>query len=210
MDDATTALATAIGARVRHERTARRWTLDQLADASGLSRRMVVNVEQGAANPSVGTLLRLSDALGVGLPALVEPPEARTLKVVRRGDGAALWTGEQGGRGLLVAGTQPPDVVELWEWELRPGERHESEAHTSGTCELLQVQAGSIAVSVGDEAVTLAEGDALSFAGDVPHSYAHVDGDPARFTLAVFEPGVGVTRAAESGTHAVVADGEES
>ena len=36
---------------------------------------MVVSVEQGAVNPSVGTLLRLSDALGVGLPALVEPPE---------------------------------------------------------------------------------------------------------------------------------------
>ena len=39
-----------------------------------MSRRALVNVEQGAANPSVGTLLRLSDALGVGLPALVEPP----------------------------------------------------------------------------------------------------------------------------------------
>jgi transcriptional regulator with XRE-family HTH domain len=79
MDDSTTALAQAIGARVRQERTERRWTLDQLADASGLSRRMVVNVEQGATNPSVGTLLRLSAALGVGLPALVEPPQPRRL-----------------------------------------------------------------------------------------------------------------------------------
>ena len=37
---------------------------------------MAVSVEQGAVNPSVGTLLRLSAALGVGLPALVEPPKA--------------------------------------------------------------------------------------------------------------------------------------
>ena len=55
---------------------------------------MLVNVEQGAVNPSVGTLLRLSDALGVGLPALVEPPRPRPLKVVRRGEGAALWSSE--------------------------------------------------------------------------------------------------------------------
>ena len=55
-------------------RQSRRWTLDQLAGAAGVSRRMVVNVEQGAANPSVGTLLRISDALGVGLPSLVEHP----------------------------------------------------------------------------------------------------------------------------------------
>src|SRR5436189_559673 len=129
MDDGTTALARAIGARVRQERTERRWTLDQLAEASGLSRRMVINVEQGAVNPSVGTLLRLSDALGVGLPALVEPPQQRPVKVVRAGEGAALWSGTNGGRGVLVAGTQPPDVVELWDWELRSGERHDSEAH---------------------------------------------------------------------------------
>jgi len=29
---------------------------------------MVINVEQGSANPSVGALLKISDALGVGLP----------------------------------------------------------------------------------------------------------------------------------------------
>jgi transcriptional regulator with XRE-family HTH domain len=54
--------ALAIGVRVRRERQSRSWTLDQLAAAGGVSRRMVVNVEQGAANPSVGTLLRISDA----------------------------------------------------------------------------------------------------------------------------------------------------
>jgi transcriptional regulator with XRE-family HTH domain len=75
VDQGTAALASAIGVRVRQERQSRRWTLDQLAEAAGVSRRMVVNVEQGTANPSVGTLLRISDALGVGLPALVEPPD---------------------------------------------------------------------------------------------------------------------------------------
>lgn len=202
MDDSTTALAEAIGARVRKERTERRWTLDQLADASGLSRRMVVNVEQGAANPSVGTLLRLSAALGVGLPALVAPPQSHHLEVVRRGEGAALWTGESGGRGLLVASTDLPDIVELWDWELQPGESHSSEAHTSGTRELLQVHAGRITVTVGDEEVDLAAGDALTFAGDVPHAYAHAAGRPARFSLAVFEPAVGASRASEPATHA--------
>ena len=77
MDEGTSALASAIGVRVRQERQARRWTLDRLAGAAGVSRRMVVNVEQGAANPSVGTLLRIGDALGVGLPSLVEPPRAQ-------------------------------------------------------------------------------------------------------------------------------------
>ena len=191
MDETTSALAALIGQRVRQERHERRWTLDQLAAAAGVSRRMVVNVEQGTANPSVGTLLRISDALGIGLPALVEPPAAAPLKVIRAGEGAALWTGESGGRGVLVAGTEPPDVLELWDWTLAVGERHESEAHAAGTVELLQVQEGSLTVAVGEQSVVLGNGDALSFAGELEHSYANEGERRVRFCLAVFEPGVG-------------------
>lgn len=191
MDESTAAMALAIGQRVRQERQSRRWTLDQLAGAAGVSRRMVVNVEQGAANPSVGTLLRISDALGVGLPALVAPPAPRPVKVTRRGDGAVLWSSESGGRGVLVAGTEPPDVVELWDWTLGPGDRHASEAHAEGTKELVQVLQGTISVDVADQPVTLRAGDAAGFPGDVPHAYANPGTKPARFSLAVFEPGVG-------------------
>ena len=191
MDAAAQTLARAIGGRVKQERRAREWTLDQLAAAAGVSRRMLVSVEQGAVNPSVGTLLRLSDALGVGLPALVEPPAPRAGRVTRRGEGAALWTGELGGRGVLVAGTEPPDVVELWDWTLAAGERHASEAHTGGTRELLQVQEGVVEIEAGGERFRLAAGDALAFAGDADHGYANPGPGPARFSLAVFEPGVG-------------------
>ncbi|HET6625170.1 MAG TPA: cupin domain-containing protein [Nocardioidaceae bacterium] len=191
MDAVISTLASAIGARIRQERQARRWTLDQLAEAAGVSRRMVVSVEQGAVNPSVGTLLRISDALGVGLPALVEPPEPKQVRVVRRGEGAALWTGESGGSGVLVAGTEPPDVLELWDWSLAPGEHHVSEAHTSGTKELLQVQQGSLTLEVADQSIPLGTGDAVAFPGDVEHSYSNPHTEPARFSLAVFEPGVG-------------------
>jgi transcriptional regulator with XRE-family HTH domain len=191
MDQSAANLASAIGVRVKQERNSRGWTLDQLAEAAGVSRRMVVSVEQAAVNPSVGTLLRLSDALGVGLPALVEPPETKSVKVTRRGEGATLWSGEGGGRGVLVAGTTPPDVVELWDWTLGPGDRHSSEAHAPGTKELVHVQDGSITVEVADQSVTLDAGDAVAFPGDVAHSYANPSAQPARFSLVVFEPGVG-------------------
>lgn len=191
VDEGAESLAVAIGARVRLERQAKRWTLDQLAEAAGVSRRMVVNVEQGAANPSVGTLLRLSDALGVGLPALVEPPAPTPMSVTRYGDGAVLWSGDAGGRGTLVAGTGPPNVVELWDWTLEAGEHHASEPHVAGTRELLQVRAGTLTVEVADQSVTLDVGDALTFLGDVAHRYANLGDRTAHFSLAVYEPGVG-------------------
>jgi transcriptional regulator with XRE-family HTH domain len=193
MDDATSHLASAIGVRVRRERRARGWTLDQLAAAAGVSRRSAINVEQGVANPSVGTLLRISDALGVGLPTLVESPQAAPVKVIRRGHGAILWSSEAGGCGRLVAGSGPPDVLELWDWVLGPGDQHTSEAHTLRTTELIHVQEGAVTVQVADRSVSLAVGDAVSFAGDVAHSYANLGTETARFSLAVFEPGVGTT-----------------
>lgn len=191
MNTGAESLARVIGARVKLGRKGREWTLDQLAAAAGVSRRMVVNVEQGSVNPSVGTLLRLSDALGVGLPSLVEPPAPRLAKVTRRGQGAVLWSGDHGGRGVLVAGTEPPDVVELWDWSLAPRERHESEAHATGTRELLQVQEGRIVVEVDGVVHELSPGDALAFNGDTVHAYANPNNELARFSLAVFEPGVG-------------------
>jgi transcriptional regulator with XRE-family HTH domain len=191
MDTATATLASAIGSRVRNERRALGWTLDRLAEAASVSRRMVVNVEQGATNPSIGILLRLSDALGVGLPALVEPPRATPVSVTREGEGAVLWSGEHGGRGVLVGGTEPPDVVELWAWSLGPGDEHTSEAHVPGTMELLQVHEGTVTVAVDAEEVVLGAGDAVTFASDVAHSYANRADSETCFSLTVFEPGVG-------------------
>src|SRR5256885_13844743 len=77
-------VARAIGGRVRHGRNRRGWTLDQLAARSGVSRRMLVSIEQGSANPSIATLLRISDALGIGLPALVNMDRSSRLREIGR------------------------------------------------------------------------------------------------------------------------------
>lgn len=181
-----------IGDRVRRHRTARGWTLDELAERSGVSRRMVITIEHGEGNPSIATLLRLSDALGVGLPVLVDVDQARTTTVTRDGDAPVLWRGARGGRAVLVAGTRPPDVVELWDWSMQPGEEHRSEAHSAGTQELLLVRDGAVDLHVGERVERLAVGDSAAFPGDVAHGYAApADGDGCRFTLTVFQPGVG-------------------
>ena len=91
-----------------------------------------------------------------------------------------------------------PDVIELWDWTLGPGDEHAREAHAPGTKELVHVQDGSITVEVADQSVTLAAGDAVAFPGDVAHSYANPGTQPTRFSLAVFEPGVGAGSPPES------------
>src|SRR6266487_6947500 len=93
-------VARAIGDRVRQGRAGRGWTLNQLAERSGVSRRMLVSIEQGSANPSIATLLLISDSLGIGLPALVEMDRSPGLRVTRAGAAPALWRGKPGGQAV--------------------------------------------------------------------------------------------------------------
>lgn len=182
-----------IGARVRQHRTARGWTLDEFAGRSGVSRRQLIHIEHGEGNPSIATLLRLSDALGVGLPVLVDVERAATATFTPAGRAPVLWRGANGGQASLVAGTEPPDVVELWHWTMYPGERHRSDPHTAGTRELLLVTEGHLDLTLGDDTSRLDTGDAATFNGDRPHGYATPTGasSPTRFTLTVFQPQVG-------------------
>ena len=50
----------------------------KLAARSGVSRRLVVQIEQGEANPSIGTLLRLAGAFEVTLTDLVGDQQTTT------------------------------------------------------------------------------------------------------------------------------------
>lgn len=187
-------MARAIGRNVRTGRVGRGWSLDEFAERSGVSRRMIVQIEHGQTNPSIGILLRLSDALGVGLPQLTAVVDSQVLQVVPAGRAPILWRGEHGGHAEMVAGTGPPDVFELWDWALQPGEVHGSEPHSAGTREQLLVIRGRLLLTVGDEQQLLEPGDAAAFPGDRWHRYqAPPDAaGPACFTLSVLQPDVGL------------------
>ena len=101
---------------------------------------MLVALEQARGNPNLGTLIRVSEALGVPLTRLVQVEEEPPIQLFPSSRHVVLWRGESGGTGTLLAGSVPRPSVELWRWELRPGEHRESEAHTSGTREIVSVE----------------------------------------------------------------------
>jgi transcriptional regulator with XRE-family HTH domain len=186
-------VAAAVGRNVRALRQQRRMTIDALASAAGLSRGTVIQIETARGNPSIATLCNLASALRVGVGSLVDG-DAAPRAVVRRAEQAApLWTSPAGSTAVFRIGTDPPDVVELWDWTLQPGEEHATEAHSAGTRELLLVLEGEVDLRVGERTERLGAGDSAAFAGDVPHGYAAA-GAPVRFALTVFQPRVGGTR----------------
>ncbi len=56
-----------------------RLTQEELAQACGLFRTYIARIESGAADPTVSTLHRLAEALGVTVSSLLENQDTRSL-----------------------------------------------------------------------------------------------------------------------------------
>lgn len=177
----------AVARTVRSLRAAHGWSLDQLAARAGVSKGGLVALEQARGNPNLGTLIRISEALGVPLTRLVQVEEEPPIQFFPADRHVVLWQGEHGGTGTLLAGSDPRPSVELWRWVLRPGERRESEPHTPGTREIVTVDSGLLTLTVGPGRAEVGAGDAAVFHGDRPHSYANEGDEDVRFVLAVMD-----------------------
>ena len=182
-------VAAAVGRNVRTLRQQRRMTIDALAAAAAVSRGTVIQIETARGNPSIGTLCALAAALRVGVASLVDGDTAPRVVVRRGSEAARLWSSAAGSSAVFRIGTDPPDVVELWDWTLQPGDGFDGEAHPMGTQEVLSVLAGRLELRVGGAEHELDEGDTVLFQAHAPHRYANPGEVPVRFVMVVLQPG---------------------
>ena len=75
-----------IGSNVRKKRHERHWSLDELAEASGVSKATLSQIESGRVNPTVATLWKIAQSLETELSMLIksEGETFRTFSVTRR------------------------------------------------------------------------------------------------------------------------------
>jgi transcriptional regulator with XRE-family HTH domain len=173
--------------RLRARRRDRRLSLDRLAGLSDVSKGLLVQIENGEANPSVATLCKVAAALGVSVADLVQVSEQQPAEVMPAAAPRLLWRGPKGGTATMLVGSTGPDMLELWTWELRPGERYDAPAHPEGTQELLHVTSGRLALAFGEVSYVIAAGGSAVAHTDRPHAYASDGKAPARFTMVVAE-----------------------
>jgi len=176
-----------LSSRIRERRQDRRLSLDRLAALSEVSKGVLVQIENGEANPSIATLCKLAAALGASVADLVQVSGQQPAEVLPAAAPRLLWRGPKGGTATLLVGSPGPDMLELWSWELRPGERYDAPAHPQGTQELIHVVHGALALAFGDVNYVVTAGGSAVAHTDRPHAYACDGKKPARFTMVVAE-----------------------
>ncbi|MFI9723123.1 helix-turn-helix domain-containing protein [Streptomyces sp. NPDC052396] len=186
LDELTQSLAR----NLKHWRSERHFTLDALATRSGVSRGMIIQIEQARTNPSVGTTVKLADALGVSITTLLDYEREARVRVVSEEQAVRMWSTEAGSHTALLVGAETPGPLELWDWRIEPGEESASDPHPAGTMELLRVTEGELTLVVEGESHRVPAGSAATFEANVPHIYRNEGAEPVRMTMAVAVPPV--------------------
>lgn len=169
-----------VAEKLRALRRARGMSLDELAELSGVSRAALSQIETARTNPTIGLLWKV--AVGFGVPfAELLGEERVAVSVLRREHTQVLRSadGKFHSRSLAPAGANP--FIELYELRLAARSRHTSEAHATGTREIVVVLSGALRLTAGDSVHDLAAGDSASFAADLPHVYENPGGAEARY-----------------------------
>jgi transcriptional regulator with XRE-family HTH domain len=164
------------GRAVKQQREAAGFSLRTLATRSGISPSMISDIERGAKSPTVTTVVRLAQALGVTASALIDggtDQASHRIRILRRGEGVggehpapwkSLGPASSGSRIDFVRYQIPPSTA------LGP-----SPAHAFGTVEHMHVASGTVRVTVGDETADLVAGDSCSCRTDAPHRVENSD-----------------------------------
>jgi transcriptional regulator with XRE-family HTH domain len=182
----TAEFITRVGAEVRRRRMDQALTVQQLADAAAVSRRMLTLIEQGQANPSLVTVDKVARALGTDFASLTRDAQPDPVAVNEPGSAAGVWSSAAGSRAVLQIATQRQPSAELWEWVLQPGDRYDAQPDAAGSEELFMVLDGTLTLEVeGFEPVTVKAGGSARLASDRSYAYANHGREPARYVRVV-------------------------
>src|SRR5580658_8178862 len=108
--DAPSDIGPALAARIRLERTAREWTLDELSRRAGVSRAMISKIEREECSPTATILGRLSGAFGISMSALLAGVDEESGKLLRFAE-QQVWTDPE--TGYTRRAVSPPEGAPL-------------------------------------------------------------------------------------------------
>jgi transcriptional regulator with XRE-family HTH domain len=163
------------GRAIKQQREAAGLSLRTLAARSGISSSMISDIERGTKSPTVTTVVRLAQALGVSTAALIDGGmgPAPRIRVLRRGEGAG---GEHPARWKRLVPEAPGGRIDFVRFQIPPSTvLGPTTAHAPGTVEHMHVATGTVRVSVGDETAELTAGDSCSCRTDAPHAVENPD-----------------------------------
>jgi|SRR5690348_11851140 len=175
-----------IAQRLRKLRAERSWSLDELANRSGVSRATLSRLENAEVSPTASVLGKLAAAFGLTISRLMHMVEGDIAPLVRR-EAQPVWT--DASIGFHRRSVSPPAQTlsaEVLECELQPGTRITyDEPPRPGLEHHLLLTEGELQITVDGHAYDLRPGDCLRYQLFGSSAFKTPDRSAARYILVV-------------------------
>jgi XRE family transcriptional regulator, regulator of sulfur utilization len=177
----------AIGVNVKRQRLEQKMSLDKLADASGVSKAMLSQIESAKVNPTIATMWKIAHALKVDFNLLLKGKgdRVRKFEINRHEDLTTLDADEEGVHINVLSPITMAEDLELYILTFQPGSILTSSPHYPDTEEFLTVLDGEIKVSAGKKLTVLKKNDVLIYQCDVNHSIKNLSSKESKVYLVV-------------------------
>lgn len=162
--------------RIRQER---HLSLGQLAEAAGVSKVILSQIEKGDSNPTINTLWKITGALQLPYTSLMELPETKAVHVKKENIHELIEDRYH------IFNYYPKDKdrnFEMYQIEIEPGCVHPSIGHSTNSSEYIMMIEGQMVIEVDGREYDLVKDDALYFDASGPHCYRN---DSAEKAIAV-------------------------
>jgi transcriptional regulator with XRE-family HTH domain len=172
-----------VGGRLREARQGRAMTLDDVAREAGLTKSFVSAVERGETSPSLGSLYRICEVLGLPVASLFETAAAPESSVVRRADVRGVSFGGEGVENYVLS-PRSERRAQVIETRVAPGGSPGPEPWShSGDLIIATVLEGILEFRFEGHTTTLEAGDTISYSPADPHSWGNPSDDTPALAL---------------------------
>ncbi len=162
-------------------RKQRSWSLDKAAQATGVSKAMLGQIERGESSPTVATLWKIATGFQTSFSTFLEP--SAPPQTLWLGNNAAEINHMTGGNiaAKAIIPFDPKFGFELLQVTLPAGIEYLSAAHANGVTEHVIPLNGALEVLIEGQWQKLAAGDAVRFDASKEHGYRNGSNTEVRF-----------------------------
>ena len=159
-----------IGVFIRNFRHANGLSLQALADASGVSRSMISQIESSTTSPTLAVLQKLAMAMDIELRDLVQAPDkAYTISLSVPEDSNIMSKPDSPFVCHLLRRQQGHTINEVYYFYFRFAGRTSFSANIKGSTKNIWLESGTLTLYLATKKITIKEKELISFAASIPH-----------------------------------------
>lgn len=174
-----------IGKNLHRLRMEQNLSLGQLAEAAGISKVILSQIEKGGANPTVSTIWKIAAGLRVPYTSLMERQEEHIYKI---GENELLFQEDEDGH-YRICCYYPYLPTRNFEWfmiELDPGTTHASAKHSNYTQEYIIVHAGELTMEIDGTLYQAGANESLWFTASGTHVYSNRGSELLKASILIY------------------------